>query len=96
MGEDGTRLLIPWGPDIERRRRFVSSPPTQTGQKRVSITSVIDKLTGPRSGAGSEKAPVLKEILNKGSEPLSYPASMVHPADGVLEWYVDKAAAPWL
>jgi 6-phosphogluconolactonase len=100
MGEDGhTASLFPGAPTLKEREKIcVVATHPQTGQKRVSITfPVIDNADRVSFlVAGSEKAPVLKEILNKGSEPLPYPASMVHPADGVLEWYVDKAAAPWL
>ncbi len=82
----------------EREKICVVAAHPQTGQKRVSITfPVID--SADRVSflvTGSEKEPVLKEILNKGSRPLPYPASMVQPADGVLVWYVDRAAAPWL
>jgi 6-phosphogluconolactonase len=100
MGEDGhTASLFPGAPTLKEREKIcVVATHPQTGQKRVSITfPVIDNADRVSFlVAGSEKAPVLKEILNKGSEPLPYPASMVHPTDGVLEWYVDKAAAPWL
>ncbi|MCI0481507.1 MAG: 6-phosphogluconolactonase [Candidatus Dadabacteria bacterium] len=100
MGEDGhTASLFPGAPTLKEREKIcVVATHPQTGQKRVSITfPVIDNADRVSFlVAGSDKAPVLKEILNKGSKPLPYPASMVHPADGVLEWYVDNAAAPWL
>lgn len=100
MGEDGhTASLFPGAPTLKEREKIcVVATHPQTGQKRVSITfPVIDNADRVSFlVAGSEKEPVLNEILNKGSRPLPYPASMVHPADGVLEWYVDKAAAPWL
>lgn len=100
MGDDGhTASLFPGAPTLKEREKIcVVATHPQTGQKRVSITfPVIDNADRVSFlVAGSEKEPVLKEILNKGSRPLPYPASMVHPTDGVLEWYVDKAAAPWL
>ncbi|HSC35165.1 MAG TPA: 6-phosphogluconolactonase [Thermodesulfobacteriota bacterium] len=100
MGEDGhTASLFPGAPTLKEKEKIcVVATHPQTGQKRVSITfPVIDNADRVSFlVAGSEKETVLKEILNKGSRPLPYPASMVHPADGVLEWYVDKAAAPWL
>ncbi len=47
--------------------------------------------------AGEAKEPVFREILERGStEQLPYPASMVDPENGILEWYLDKAAAPEL
>ena len=70
----------------------------ETGQKRVSITFPVINNAKRVSFlvAGEAKAPVFKEILEKGSEPLPYPASMVEPQNGMLEWYLDKAAAPEL
>ena len=100
MGGDGhTASLFPGAPTLKEREKIcVVAAHPETGQKRVSITfPVIDNARRVSFlVAGSEKAPVLNEIMNKGSRPLPYPASMVRPADGVLEWYVDKAAAPWL
>ena len=100
MGGDGhTASLFPGAPTLKEREKIcVVAAHPETGQKRVSITfPVIDNARRVSFlVAGSEKAPVLNEIMNKGSRPLPYPASMVRPADSVLEWYVDKAAAPWL
>ncbi len=100
MGADGhTASLFPGAPTLKEKDRIcVVATHPETGQKRVSITlPVIDNARRVSFlVAGREKAPVLKEIMEKGSEPLPYPASMVHPDDGLLEWYLDKAAAPWL
>ena len=100
MGEDGhTASLFPGAPTLKEKEKIcVVATHPQTGQKRVSVTfPVLD--SGKRVSflvAGEGKEKILKEILQKTPEPLPYPASMVHPGDGVLEWYVDKAAAPWL
>ena len=100
MGEDGhTASLFPGAPTLlEKNRICVVATHPQTGQKRISITFPVinnaERVSFLVAGAGKE--PVLKDILERGSEPLPYPASMVHPDKGVLEWYVDRAAAPWL
>ena len=100
MGEDGhTASLFPGAPTLQEKERIcVVATHPQTGQKRVSVTFPVinnaERVSFLVSGAGKE--PVLKEILERGSEPLPYPASMVHPDQGVLEWYVDREAAPWL
>jgi 6-phosphogluconolactonase len=100
MGEDGhTASLFPGAATLEEKEKIcVVATHPQTGQKRVSVTfPVLD--SGKRVSflvAGAGKEPVLKEILENPSRQLPYPASMVHPADGVLEWYVDRSAAPWL
>lgn len=100
MGEDGhTASLFPGAPTLlEKERICVVATHPQTGQKRISITFPVINNTKRVSFlvAGAEKEFVLKEIFEKSPDSLPYPASMVHPDQGLLEWYVDKAAAPWL
>ena len=100
MGEDGhTASLFPGAPTLKEREKIcVVATHPQSGQKRVSVTfPVLD--SGKRVSflvAGEGKEAVLKEILESPGQELPYPASMVSPSDGVLEWYVDRLAAPWL
>ncbi len=100
MGDDGhTASLFPGAPTLKEREKIcVVATHPQTGQKRVSVTfPVLD--SGARVSflvAGADKEPVLRQILEGEGQQLPYPASMVNPVDGVLEWYVDSAAAPWL
>lgn len=100
MGSDGhTASLFPGAPTLEERDRVcVVAVRPETGQKRISVTFPVLNNAKRVSFlvAGDSKAPVLKEIMDSGGKPLPYPASMVNPSDGVLEWYLDKAAAPWL
>ena len=100
MGEDGhTASLFPGAPTLKEKEKIcVVATHPQSGQKRVSVTfPVLD--SGKRVSflvAGEGKEAVLKEILENSGRDLPYPASMVSPSDGVLEWYVDRLAAPWL
>ncbi|MEW6145158.1 MAG: 6-phosphogluconolactonase [Thermodesulfobacteriota bacterium] len=100
MGEDGhTASLFPGAPTLNEKEKIcVVATHPQTGQKRVSVTfPVLD--AGKRVSflvAGEGKEAVLREILENPGQRLPYPASIVSPTDGVLEWYVDRAAAPWL
>jgi 6-phosphogluconolactonase len=100
MGEDGhTASLFPGAPTLKEKEKIcVVATHPQTGQKRVSVTfPVLD--AGKRVSflvSGEGKEAVLREILENPGQKLPYPASMVSPTDGVLEWYVDRAAAPWL
>jgi 6-phosphogluconolactonase len=100
MGDDGhTASLFPGAHNLKETQRIcVVAEHPETGQKRVSITFPVINNAKRVSFlvAGEAKASVFKEILEKGSEPLPYPASMVQLENGVLEWYLDKAAAPEL
>lgn len=100
MGDDGhTASLFPGASNLQEKEKIcVIAEHPQTAQKRVSITFPVINNAKRVSFlvAGEAKAPVFKEILEKGSKPLPYPASMVAPENGILEWYLDKAAAPEL
>lgn len=101
MGDDGhTASLFPGASNLEEMEKIcVVAEHPDTGQKRVSITFPVINNAKRVSFlvAGAAKEPVFKEILEKGaSEILPYPASMVNPESGLLEWYLDKAAAPEL
>lgn len=100
MGDDGhTASLFPGAANLQEKEKIcVVAEHPQTSQKRVSITLPVINNAKRVSFlvAGEAKEPVFKDILHKGNEPLPYPASMVAPENGVLEWYLDKAAAPEL
>ena len=100
MGDDGhTASLFPGAANLQEKEKIcVVAEHPKTGQKRVSITFPVINNAKRVSFlvAGEAKQPVFKEIVEKGSEPLPYPASMVEPENGILEWYLDKAAAPEL
>jgi 6-phosphogluconolactonase len=97
MGTDGhTASLFPAAPTLKEMNSIcVVAEHPETGQKRISLTLPVINNARRVSflAAGKDKAKVLKEILEKGDSPLSYPASKVNPKNGVLEWYLDKAAA---
>lgn len=98
MGTDGhTASLFPNAPTMEEIDSIcIVAEHPQTGQKRISLTLPVINNARRVSFlvAGKDKAKVLKEILGKGDSPLRYPASKVNPENGVLEWYIDKEAAP--
>jgi len=97
MGADGhTASLFPGAATLQVKDKIcVVAEHPETGQKRISVTLPVLNNAARVSFliVGEEKAPVLKEILECKPQNLSYPASMVHPAHGVLEWYLDRAAA---
>lgn len=101
MGDDGhTASLFPGASTLtEKEKICVVAEHPKTGQKRVSITFPVINNASRVSFlvSGAAKEPVFREIIEKGDkEQLPYPASMVHPKYGILEWYLDRAAAPEL
>ncbi len=100
MGPDGhTASLFPGAATLEEKEKIcVVARHPETGQTRVSLTLPVLNNAERVSFlvAGDSKAPVLKEIMDMGSKTLPYPASKINPDHGILEWYLDKAAAPEL
>ena len=43
--------------------------------------------------SGTDKATVLKTVLEDDAPGEQYPAKLVHPTNGELIWFVDRAAA---
>ncbi len=43
--------------------------------------------------SGADKAAALRQVLEGPRRPEDFPAQYVHPADGQVEWYVDREAA---
>ncbi len=70
----------------------------ETGQKRITFTGhlinaaarVIFHVTGEK------KAEVVKKVITRTENYLDYPASLVVPYRGELEWYLDREAASLL
>jgi 6-phosphogluconolactonase len=42
---------------------------------------------------GAGKAARLREVLRGERDPQRLPSQLIHPADGALEWLIDRAAA---
>lgn len=100
MGEDGhTASLFPgeralWnatGPCV-----VVSHP--RTGQQRITITGRVINAAKRVTFlvTGREKAGVVKQILREEDRFREYPAALVNPVKGKLEWYLDRDAASML
>ena len=67
----------------------------ETGQKRVSFTGHLIN-TATRVSflvAGKEKQAIVESIIHSKGNYTSYPASLVAPHQGDLEWYLDAEAA---
>ncbi len=46
--------------------------------------------------SGSEKAEILPKIIDGPCNPEEFPAQLIHPAQGELQWFVDKATTQFL
>ncbi len=100
MGKDGhTASLFPGSPTLQEKEAVcVIAVHPASGQKRISLTLPVIN-SGKRVSflvTGEEKAPIVEEILKKTPSSLSYPSARVQPADGILEWYLDKPSAKGL
>lgn len=100
IGKDGhTASLFPGQPGLwSATGPCVVAIHPRTGQLRISITgSVINhakRVTFLVTGV--DKAGVVKEIIRKKGRFREYPAALVHPGSGRLEWYMDQDAASML
>ena len=97
MGPDGhTASLFPETPALGEATRWVvpnhaPKPPAD----RLTLTYPI--LNNAREVlflvAGADKAERLTEVLEGPDDPRRLPSQRVRPTNGVLAWYVDRAAA---
>lgn len=97
MGPDGhTASLFP-GTDAlkERTKLVVANWVEKLKTSRLSFTLPV--LNAARCVAflvsGTDKAPVLKTVLEGDAPGEQYPAKLVRPSDGKLIWLIDRAAA---
>lgn len=67
----------------------------ETGQKRISFTGhLINAATRVLFlVTGEEKQPVVESIIQSSGKYKDYPASLVSPHQGDIEWYLDADAA---
>lgn len=97
VGTDGhTASLFPNSEALEEKNSVcIIAKHPQTGQKRISLTLPVinnaKKITFLVTG--DEKAEVVREILTNNGKSVNYPAAQVNPQSGILQWYVDEAAA---
>ena len=100
MGPDGhTASLFPETAALRERSRLVVANWVEK-LKTSRITFTLPLLNAARCVAflvsGTDKASVLHEVLEGNAPGEQYPAKLVHPADGKLIWFLDRAAASGL
>jgi len=97
IGNDGhTASIFPDSDLMLGKRKIVGivRHPT-TGQKRVSfglkLINSAKRVTFLITGR--EKAKTLGDIINGNPDSLKYPAALVNPEQGILEFYIDEPAS---
>lgn len=97
MGPDGhTASLFPGTPAVRERERWVSAPwVDKLRTHRVTLTPPVlnNAACVLFLVAGEEKAEALRAVLEGPDEADRYPSQVIRPADGVLCWMLDRAAA---
>lgn len=97
MGPDGhTASLFPGTAALQEKSRLVvSNWVEKLKTNRLSFTLPV--LNAARCVAflvsGTDKAPVLKTVLEENASAEQYPAKLVNPSGGKLIWFLDRAAA---
>ena len=100
LGKDGhTASLFPGTPpntDDESLVRAVYADADVMW--RVTMTPLVINLSRSVAFAvaGADKAQILAEVYEGPTDPVKYPAQIVHPASGKLTWFVDELAAGML
>lgn len=95
MGADGhTASIFPGSTDLfESGKHCEVSVHPETGQTRITLTGRV--LNNARHVifmvSGSDKAEMLLNVL-KGEGSTHFPAALVRPVHGTLEWFIDQDA----
>jgi len=97
MGPDGhTASLFPGTAGLKEKSRLVVANWVEK-LKTYRLSFTLPVINAARSVAflvsGTDKAPVLKAVLEGNDPGELYPAKLVHPKDGKLIWFLDRAAA---
>ena len=97
VGEDGhTASLFPSHPALNEKRRWVVPVPDAPKPPPVRITMTLPMINNARHvvfvAAGPGKAKILSKVLDFNVPQPELPARLVNPANGELQWFVDRAA----
>jgi 6-phosphogluconolactonase len=100
MGPDGhTASLFPGTAALEEKSRLVVANWVEK-LKTSRLTFTLPVLNAARCAAflisGTDKAPMVKTVLESDAPGEQYPSKLVRPTDGKLIWILDRAAASGL
>ncbi len=97
MGEDGHTLsLFPGYKEVilEDKKWCESLWLEKQKMYRITITHPVANHAGTILFlvSGKDKAPALKEVLTGEDDPVKYPAQIIRPLKGEIDWFVDEDA----
>jgi 6-phosphogluconolactonase len=97
IGADGhTASLFPHSPALDENRQWaVASTSPLPPVDRITLTyPVLNRAVAVHFlVSGADKAPALRRVFD-GADFRTCPAAGIHPADGTVTWWVDRAASP--
>jgi 6-phosphogluconolactonase len=100
LGENGhTASLFPESPVLQEQMRWVAEVyVAEQDLYRVTLTAPFINQAAVVAFlvSGSNKANVLKEVLEGPADPAHLPAQLIQPVNGELHWLVDQEAAAML
>ena len=100
MGPDGhTASLFPNTAGLQEKTRLVIAnwvDKLKTNRLTMTLPVLNSARTVAFLASGTDKAQVLRTVLEEDAPPEQYPAKLVRPSDGRLMWFVDRAAASQL
>ncbi|CUH97291.1 hypothetical protein P22_3418 [Propionispora sp. 2/2-37] len=100
LGEDGhTASLFPGNKVLKEQTRWVcSARPLSGGPERVTLTYPVINQAASICFlvTGSNKAGIVRQIMEGNGSAVSYPAQKISPVNGQLTWLLDQAAAACL
>ncbi len=98
VGGDGhTASLFPGHPALRETRRLVVPVIEAPKEPSTRISMTLPLINSARNVAfvavGPGKAKIVSKVLKQSAEQPELPAKRVNPSDGILEWFIDRAAA---
>jgi len=100
LGEDGHTASIFPGRQILEVESSICAVATHPRSRQQRITLTLPILNNANRitflVSGTSKSHILSLIMKREQNSLAFPAARVQPQHGVLEWYIDKAAASLL
>lgn len=97
LGDDAhTASLFPYTPVLKEQKALVSAVyPKKENTSRITMTAPLINEANAISFLvyGENKANAVKQVLEGGNNQEQYPAQLIHPEEGIVDWFLDEAAA---